>query len=85
MEPETGAYNRPFLTPEIALVPGYRRLQGIVFRKGDNRFEGRSPAEAIAALTLFGSMRTSMRRKIVSEPAMMMTLAAIPSRRSAER
>jgi putative molybdopterin biosynthesis protein len=49
MEPETGAYNRPFLTPEIALVPGYRRLQGIVFRKGDNRFEGRSPAEAIAA------------------------------------
>jgi putative molybdopterin biosynthesis protein len=50
MEPETGAYNRPFLTPEIALVPGYRRLQGIVFRQGDNRFEGRSPAEAIAAV-----------------------------------
>ncbi len=41
MDPETGEYNRPFLTPALELVPGYRRLQGIVYRKGDPRFEGR--------------------------------------------
>jgi putative molybdopterin biosynthesis protein len=49
LEPKTGEYNRPFLTPELTLIPGYGRLQGIVFRKGDARFEGRSAEEAIAA------------------------------------
>ncbi|HTV88010.1 MAG TPA: molybdopterin biosynthesis protein [Stellaceae bacterium] len=49
LDPQSGEYNRPFLTPELELVPGYRRLQGIVFRKGDARFEGRSLDEAIAA------------------------------------
>jgi putative molybdopterin biosynthesis protein len=51
IDPESGEYNRAFLTPELELVPGYRRLQGIVFRKGDARFEGRSVADAIAAAT----------------------------------
>ncbi|HEX6841479.1 MAG TPA: molybdopterin biosynthesis protein [Stellaceae bacterium] len=49
MDPATGEYNRPLLTPELELVLGYRRLQGIVFRKGDPRFEGRAAPEAIAA------------------------------------
>jgi putative molybdopterin biosynthesis protein len=49
MDPETGEYNRPFLTPALALVPGYRRLQGIVYRKGDPRFVGRSVEAALAA------------------------------------
>jgi putative molybdopterin biosynthesis protein len=49
MDPETGEYNRPFLDERLALVPGYRRLQGIVFRAGDGRFAGRPPAEAVAA------------------------------------
>jgi putative molybdopterin biosynthesis protein len=49
LDPASGEYNRPFLTPELELVPGYRRLQGIVFRKGDARFEGRSASEAVAA------------------------------------
>jgi putative molybdopterin biosynthesis protein len=49
MDSETGEYNRPFLTPALELVPGYRRLQGIVYRKGDPRFEGRSLEEAIGA------------------------------------
>src|SRR6516162_2297943 len=48
MHPETGEYNRPFLTPALDLIPGYRRLQGIVYRKGDPRFEGRSLEDAIA-------------------------------------
>ncbi len=52
LDPESGQYNKPFLTSEIELVRGYRRLQGIVFRKGDVRFEGRSLGDAIAtALT----------------------------------
>jgi putative molybdopterin biosynthesis protein len=34
LDPQSGDYNWPFLTPELELVAGYRRLQGIVFRKG---------------------------------------------------
>jgi putative molybdopterin biosynthesis protein len=49
MDPVTGTYNMPFLTPELELIPGYRRLQGIVHRKGDRRFEGRAVQEAVAA------------------------------------
>jgi putative molybdopterin biosynthesis protein len=49
LEPKTGAYNTPFLTPGLELVPGYGRLQGIVFRPGDRRFEHRSVDEAMAA------------------------------------
>jgi putative molybdopterin biosynthesis protein len=48
LDPITGEYNRPFLTPELNLIPGYGRLQGIVFRHGDTRFEGRSAHDAIA-------------------------------------
>ena len=48
MDPETGEYNRPFLTPALELVPGYRRRQGIVYRKADPRFEGCSVESAIA-------------------------------------
>ena len=49
MDPETGDYNRPFLTPAIDLVCGYRRLQGIVYRKRDLRFDGQSVEDAIRA------------------------------------
>jgi putative molybdopterin biosynthesis protein len=49
LHPETGTYNRPYLTRDLRLLPGYRRLQGIVFRPGDRRFEGRVAAEAVAA------------------------------------
>lgn len=44
----TGEYNRPFLTESLELVSGYGRLQGIVFRRGDSRFEGLSANEAVA-------------------------------------
>jgi putative molybdopterin biosynthesis protein len=49
LDPETGEYNRPFVTPALDLIPGYGRLQGIVFRPGDTRFEGRTVAAAIAS------------------------------------
>lgn len=49
LDPATGAYNTPFLSEGMTLVPGWRRMQGIVFREGDTRFTGRSVSEAIAA------------------------------------
>jgi putative molybdopterin biosynthesis protein len=48
LDPATGEYNRPFLTEALELVPGYRRTQGVVFRRGDARFAGATAAEAIA-------------------------------------
>lgn len=50
LDPKTNEYNRPFLTPALDLIPGYGRLQGIVFRPGDSRFEGRSAQDAIASV-----------------------------------
>ncbi len=47
-DPATGEYNRPFLTPELELIEGYGRLQGVLFRRGDPRFEGRDARETIA-------------------------------------
>jgi putative molybdopterin biosynthesis protein len=46
----TGQYNQPFLSEELHLIPGYGRRQGVVFRVGDARFEGRQAAESIAAV-----------------------------------
>jgi putative molybdopterin biosynthesis protein len=49
LDPKTGTYNAPFLTPGLDLVAGWRRMQGVVFRPGDARFEGKSAAEAVQA------------------------------------
>lgn len=46
-DPKTGKYNAPFLSPGLELVRGYGRLQGVVFRPGDARFEGRAAEEAV--------------------------------------
>ncbi|MCS7237570.1 MAG: molybdopterin biosynthesis protein [Thermoguttaceae bacterium] len=35
---QSGQYNRPFLSEGLELIPGYRRMQGIVFRAEDPRF-----------------------------------------------
>ncbi len=48
LDPKTNEYNRPFLTPALELVPGYGRLQGIVFRPKDARFEDRTAQDAVA-------------------------------------
>src|SRR6185503_6089590 len=29
LDPASGQYNRPFITPELELIPGYARMQGI--------------------------------------------------------
>jgi putative molybdopterin biosynthesis protein len=48
MDPGTGEYNRPLLDASLGLVPGYRRMQGLVFRKDDPRFAGNDVAAAVA-------------------------------------
>jgi len=50
LDPATGQYNRPFLTSELELIPGYGRMQGVVFRRGDDRFESLDPHDAVAAV-----------------------------------
>jgi putative molybdopterin biosynthesis protein len=49
VDPATGIYNRHLLAPGLALVPGWRRMQGFVFRPGDARFEGPNAKAALAA------------------------------------
>ena len=38
MDPASGIYNTPYLTGGLSLLPGYRRMQGVVFRLDDARF-----------------------------------------------
>ncbi|MER9236892.1 molybdopterin biosynthesis protein [Mesorhizobium sp. M0622] len=44
----TQTYNTPFLSEGLELVPGWRRMQGIVYRPGDTRFAGKSAEDALA-------------------------------------
>ena len=45
----TESYNTPFLAEGLELVAGWRRMQGIVFRIGDPRFEGLEAQDAVRA------------------------------------
>jgi putative molybdopterin biosynthesis protein len=45
----TESYNAPFLVDGLEMVPGWRRMQGIVFRAGDVRFGGLSAQDAVRA------------------------------------
>jgi putative molybdopterin biosynthesis protein len=47
VDPTTGTYNKHLLAPGLTLVPGWRRMQGFVFRRGDARFDGRSVEAAL--------------------------------------
>ncbi len=49
VDPATGIYNKHLLGPGLALVPGWRRMQGFVFRPGDTRFEGKTANAALRA------------------------------------
>jgi len=49
LDPAGATYNRHLVRPGIALVPGWRRMQGFVFRVGDARFAGKTAAQALAA------------------------------------
>jgi putative molybdopterin biosynthesis protein len=49
LDPAGTAYNTHLLRPGLALVKGWQRMQGFVHRQGDERFAGRTPADAIKA------------------------------------
>ena len=47
LDPQSGDYNRPFLTPALTLIPGYGRLQGIVFGRATRASkDGRPPTRS---------------------------------------
>ncbi len=47
IDPESGHYNVHLATDGLRLVRGWERMQGILFRPGDKRFEGRSAQDAL--------------------------------------
>jgi putative molybdopterin biosynthesis protein len=47
IDPQSGRYNVHLAGSGLTLVPGWQRMQGILFRPGDRRFEGKSAAEAL--------------------------------------
>jgi molybdopterin molybdotransferase/putative molybdopterin biosynthesis protein len=49
VDPVTGVYNAHLLRSGLSLVKGWQRLQGVVYRAGDARFEGRSAQDAVKA------------------------------------
>src|ERR1700690_3817881 len=49
LDDKTETYNAPFLSEGLELVAGWRRMQGIVFKKGDRRFDGLSAEQAVRA------------------------------------
>jgi putative molybdopterin biosynthesis protein len=50
LDSKTGEYHRPFLTDAMELIRGYGRRQGIVYRLGDTRFEGRELEQILPTL-----------------------------------
>lgn len=50
LDPQTGQYNLPFVSPGLRWVRGYRRRQGLVYRAGDSRFADKTIDDAIAAV-----------------------------------
>jgi putative molybdopterin biosynthesis protein len=49
VDPASGVYNAHLLRPGLALVKGWQRMQGFLYRPDDARFAGRSAADALAA------------------------------------
>ena len=49
VDPATGAYNKHLLSPGLSLVKGWQRMQGVLFRPGDKRFEGKAAQDAVKA------------------------------------
>ena len=50
MDPVSGKYNEHLLEDGLSLVRGWERMQGVVFRRGDERFEGKRATDAVKAV-----------------------------------
>lgn len=53
-DPASEGFNTAFLADGMVLIPGWRRMQGIVYRRGDARFEGLTLSAALAAVLADG-------------------------------
>ncbi len=51
VDPVTGIYNRPFLDDNMDLLRGYDRMQGLLFRRDDERIAGDTYEDAIKRAT----------------------------------
>ncbi len=51
-DPKTAEYNRPFLTEDLELIPGYRRMQCFVYRPDDPRFAGVTSTEEFLQIAI---------------------------------
>jgi putative molybdopterin biosynthesis protein len=49
LDPDSRIYNRPFISDALELVPGYGRLQGVLFRRDDGRFSAVNDADGVRA------------------------------------
>ena len=49
IDPATGEYNKHLVSPGVSLVKGWQRMQGVLFRPGDQRFEGQRAENAVKA------------------------------------
>ena len=47
INPDSGQYNKHLISPGLALMRGWQRMQGVLFRPGDRRFEGRTADDAV--------------------------------------
>ncbi|MSO67572.1 MAG: molybdopterin biosynthesis protein, partial [Pseudolabrys sp.] len=50
IDPSSGQYNVHLVSPGLTMVPGWRRMQGLLYRPGDKHFEGKTAAEALKAI-----------------------------------
>ena len=48
LNPAGTGYNEHLLDDSLKLIKGYKRTQGVLFRKGDNRFHGKAVEEIVA-------------------------------------
>jgi putative molybdopterin biosynthesis protein len=62
LDAATGVYNAPLLPPGVVLLKGYRRRQGVVFRKGDHALDTDDGAARLHA------MREGPRRMVNRNP-----------------
>jgi putative molybdopterin biosynthesis protein len=47
IDPQSGHYNKHLAASGLRLVPGWQRMQGILFRPGDQRFDGKTADAAL--------------------------------------
>lgn len=60
LDDESGTYNLPFINNDIHLEKGYRRRQGIVFRRGDFKFEDARLERSSASFPLAELFRSEL-------------------------